>query len=126
MTPQTAADPSAKPLVSSSKILAIWALLALSLTTLFWLTDLDLEITRSFYDPENPAVPWPHSYDPLWSFFYFGTPLFTIIYAVGSLLIVALSTMNKRFRHLQQPSAMMILTLIIGSALLVNMLFKEN
>ncbi len=120
---QSASHPS-EP--SWQRQLLLLGLLALGSTMVFWLSDLDLQVSALFYDPDNPLLHWPHEYDTLWRIFYHGAPLFTGLYAVGGVLVILLGMAVKRLRPWRRPAALLLLTLVIGPGLLVNMLFKEN
>ncbi len=126
MNPPAEQSPPPSPESSWRRQLLVLGLLAFSTTMVFWLTELDIQVSSLFHDPGNPVLPWPHEHDTLWRLFYHGAPLFTGLYALGGVLVILLGIGIKRLHPWRRPAALLLLTLILGPGLLVNMLFKEN
>jgi len=98
----------------------------ISLVTLvFWVTNLDIRIARYFYHPELDN-PWVVGSYPFWQFFYNLIPVLSAVILLGTLLIIAVTTIFKRGLSLRLPAIYILCCLLLGPGLIVNTLFKDN
>lgn len=98
------------------------ALLLLSLP--FWLfPELDIAISRSFYQPGNG---WPLERHPLFFFPYQWGPLPAVVLGLVALSRVAMSYLKPHWRRLRKPAIFLLLALALGPGLVVNAAFKEH
>lgn len=106
--------------------LMVLLVLAVTLTPVFWFSDLDIRAADLFYHPENPQDPWFEEHDPLWRFCYQTSPLLAALLGFGSLLVLAASHVSRRFADYRAHALFVLLVVIVGPGLLVNGLFKEH
>ena len=103
---------------------AIAACTALVVTALFANGQLDLALTRPFFDASS-AEHWAHGQEPRWWVLYKASPWITASLVLGGLffLVVAL------VRHsplLQRQAIFVILSVLLGAGLVVNGVFKDH
>ena len=106
------------------KLLAFFVLMAL-VTSMFWVTDLDIQVARYFYHPENQDAWFEGDYF-LWDLFYQLGPVISITIAVGSIFIIMLSGMRKKWNHLRVKAVFILICFVVGPGLIVNALFKDH
>jgi membrane-associated PAP2 superfamily phosphatase len=99
---------------------------ALVTTLVFWLTDLDIMVSRLFFVPGNPGQPWVHGEFPLWQILYRSDRYLTITLAIISLSAIAVGIASRLRRMLLLYGLFIFLSTSIGAGLLVNELFKEH
>ncbi len=92
-------------------------------TMLFLLTDLDLQLQRSFYHPDEG---WHLNDNVLIQFLYRYSNLPALIISIGSLLVLAVGFSIKKYSIYRKICLYLLLTMIIGPGLIVNSVFKEN
>ena len=97
----------------------------LLVTTVFWVTDLDLQAAAWFYHPEA-TNPWYEGGSPLWAFMYQMGPVISITIAVGSILVVFLSGLKAAWNGYRIQAVFVLLCFVIGPGLLVNAVFKDH
>ena len=98
-------------------------LVLISLTMIFWFTNLDIALEKYFYSPEKG---WFLKKVNPWNFLYhYGTvPAFTL--AMISVLVVAISFLSHRVFRFRKIAIFLILIFVIGPGLIVNSIFKES
>jgi membrane-associated PAP2 superfamily phosphatase len=97
------------------------------LTTLFFrFTDWDLRIAAWFFNPSDPANPWPYRNAFPWRLLYLYGPWPGIIVAVLAGLAVIGSYFLPRFQPVRIYGIFIVLTLVLGPGLLVNSIFKDH
>lgn len=106
--------------------LLVLGLVALVTTLVFWLTDLDLRVSRLFFVPANPDQPWIHGDFVLWQLLYKSDRYLTITLAAVSLFLIAVGLAARHRRNLILYGLFIILGTSIGAGLLVNETFKEH
>lgn len=89
---------------------------------LFWFTELDLDVQRSFFR----AGEWFRAEAPVFSFVYHWGNIPALILAVGSLLGFVLSFSRARWLPFRKIFIYLVLVLVIGPGLLVNTLLKDQ
>jgi lipid A 4'-phosphatase len=99
---------------------------ALVTTLVFWLTDLDIRVSRLFFVPADPGRPWPHGDFVLWQLLYKSDRYVTITLAAISLFAIAVGLAVRHRRKMILYGLFVILTTSIGAGLLVNEVFKEH
>jgi len=111
---------------SPRKELMILAAIAVVITPIFWLTDLDLQAAGFFYNPKSPISTWPAGQFWLWEFFYQGVPVLAALFVLGSLFILIYSSLRGKLRQYKLAAGCVLLTILLGPGLLVNAIFKDN
>jgi membrane-associated PAP2 superfamily phosphatase len=98
-------------------------LILFGLTVVFWVTDLDLDLEKLFYDSSSGWVlknnqPWDalHRYGviPAW------------VVSISALAILVASIPRRRFVPRRRICAFLVLVMIVGPGLLVNEVFKKH
>ena len=89
---------------------------------LFWLTDLDMQVQRTFFRGSN----WYLADTPVFSLVYHWGNIPALIVAVGSLIGFVLSFSRARFQSFRRIFIYLVLVLVIGPGLLVNTLLKDQ
>lgn len=112
-------------LLLSKRGLLLGLVVMLLVTTVFWVTDLDLQAAAWFYHPEA-ANPWYEGDSPLWSFMYQMGPVISITIAVGSILVIFLSGLKAAWNGYRIQAVFVLLCFVIGPGLLVNAVFKDH
>ncbi len=84
--------------------------------------DLDLRISRLFFDVE--AGNFPGLDAARWSALYRYGPVPGLVLGIGAITMLAASFLWQRFRKLREPCAFVALVLVLGPGLLVNGLLK--
>jgi membrane-associated PAP2 superfamily phosphatase len=92
----------------------------------FWLTDLDIRVSRLFFVPGNPEHQWIHGEFILWRILYKSETCLTVTLAAISLCCVVAGLANRRRRTLLLYGLFIILSTSIGSGLLTNEVFKKH
>jgi lipid A 4'-phosphatase len=98
-------------------------LVLISLTIVFWSTNLDIIIEEYFYSPEKgwflkKANPWNFLYD------YGSIPAFTL--GILSVLVIGISFLSHRVLRYRKIAIFLVLVLVIGPGLVSNAIFKKN
>lgn len=106
------------------KLLAFFVLMAL-VTSVFWVTDLDIQVAQYFYHPEHQDAWFEGDYF-LWDLFYQLGPVISITIAVGSIFIIMLSGLRKQWNHLRIKAVFILICFVVGPGLIVNALFKDH
>jgi len=112
-------------LLLSKRGLLLSFIVMLLVTTVFWVTDLDLQAAARFYHPEADN-PWYEGDSPLWSFMYQMGPVISITIAVGSILVIFLSGLKAAWNGYRIQAVFVLLCFVIGPGLLVNAVFKDH
>jgi lipid A 4'-phosphatase len=99
---------------------------AILTTLVFWLTDLDIRVSRLFFVPGSSDQPWIHGDFVLWRLAYKSDRYLTITLAVISLSAIAVGLASRRRRQLFLYGLFILLSTSIGAGLLVNETFKEH
>lgn len=94
-------------------------------TSVFWVTNLDIRIASYFYHPEWDN-PWRVGDDHLWQFFYHFIPVLSATILLGTLLIIAVTSTFKCGLSLRLPAIYILCCFLLGPGLVVNTLFKDN
>jgi len=106
--------------------LIVLVVLAVLVTAVFWLSDLDIQVARLFFHPENPKDPWFEEHTPLWEFCYWTSPLLAAALGFASLSLLAASHFVQTLARYRVHALFVLLVVIIGPGLLVNAVFKEH
>ncbi len=106
--------------------LLVLASLALVLTPVFWVTDLDLRIAHAFFSPDTPATPWPAGGAPLWHALYAAVPWLTAALLLGTAGVLVAARRRRGLRPWRPAAAALLFTLLLGPGLLVNTVFKDH
>jgi membrane-associated PAP2 superfamily phosphatase len=101
-------------------IFVIW------MTLIFWLTSLDIEMASRFYHPDNDQDVWPEGHQLLWRFFYHAGPIISVLVLVGGLFLLGIASFMEKYKKLRIYIVFVLATFILGPALLVNAVFKDN
>jgi membrane-associated PAP2 superfamily phosphatase len=102
--------------------LAVLLALILITTPLFWLTDLDNHVSAWFFQNGH----WQSRDSGLhWLLFQYGGK-FIIAVAALALLVVVGSFFIAKFVHLRRPALYIFLVIVLGSGLVVNLIFKDH
>ena len=112
-------------LMSSKSNLALFLVLIVAHTAVFWFSDIDIQVASYFYHPEQEN-PWPLGETTLWMFFYKLGPILTIAIALSSLLVILIASLKKSWTIHRHQAAFILLCFVIGPGLIVNTLFKDN
>lgn len=105
--------------------LIVVCVLLVTTPIVFQFTDIDLRVARLFYDPDNPADPWPLRMVPLWNFFYHSARWVVGLLGLLALAGIAAGTVRRRWRSLRMYSACVILTVALGPGIMVNGILKN-
>ncbi len=95
------------------------------ITTIFWVTDLDIQVAGYFYHPEAQDV-WLEGDYYLWDLFYQLGPIISVVIAVGSVFMIMLSGLKQKWNHLRIKAIFILICFVVGPGLIVNTLFKDN
>ncbi|MEZ5452015.1 MAG: phosphatase PAP2 family protein [Thiothrix sp.] len=106
----------------------LWLNIVAASTVVFWFSNWDLTVARFFYDPATgEAKHWLLDDFPLWKLlFYDGVQVVATAVLVGTLLIIAGSTLLRRWYRLRLYALYVLLVFVLGPGLLVNSLFKDH
>ncbi|HRD54923.1 MAG TPA: phosphatase PAP2 family protein [Parachlamydiaceae bacterium] len=86
---------------------------------------LDLEITKQFYHPENPAFE-RFSTGAFFDFLFNYGIMPGWIAFIASTLFFLLSYISKKFENFRSPCLILILTLIVGAGFLTHFVLKDH
>ncbi len=104
-------------------------LFAALMTSVFWLTNLDLQAAAAFGAPpeiENGAWTWPQEDRVPWSFFYIAAPAMTGILGFSGLALMVAGTIRPALRKWRLQGLFLLLVVILGPGLIVNAIFKDH
>ena len=95
----------------------------LLLTSVFWLTNLDLEIERCFYSPDTgwylkKAEPWNLLYN------YGNIPGLTL--GILALLAIIAGFFSRQILRYRKIAMFLVLVLVMGPGIITHSVFKEN
>jgi lipid A 4'-phosphatase len=98
-------------------------LVLISLTMVFWSTNLDMTLEENFYSPDRgwflkQANPWNFLYH------YGSIPAFTL--GIISVLGIGISFFSHRVPPYRKIALFLVLVLVIGPGLVSNVVFKKN
>jgi len=99
------------------------AVFLLSMTLLFRVTDLDMQLAALFYDP---ASGWPLGGEFPWLQLYRYGYWPALVLACGSLLFLVFSLASGMRRTWRKPALFFVLLMLLGPGLVVNVVFKDN
>lgn len=103
-----------------------WIIPALVLvmgTVLAWVTEVDMAVSREFYDAGHPGG-WPTGERPLWVFLYrFGEAPAVLLFSGGLFMLARAGPLGGRLER-RSTAILVILALFIGPFLLTNGVFK--
>lgn len=106
--------------------LAIWFLLAVMTTLVFWSTDLDLTIAGWFYRPDVPEQAWPYRHwwlvKPLYDYAF----PFTVWSGVAALVVYISSHFHHFTRRFRRRALYILLVIAIGPGVVVNLIVKDH
>ncbi len=106
--------------------LVLLAFLALVLTPVFWVTDLDLRIAHAFFRPAPEGPAWPLGARAPWTLLYRAVPWLTALLLGGSLAVLVGARRWPALRPWRTGAGALLLTLLLGPGLLVNGVFKDH
>lgn len=98
-------------------------LLLAGMTILFWLTDLDLQISALFF---APGEGWIAKDLPFWRFLYDYANVPAFMLAGGALAVLIGSWRVTCFKPYRRAALFLILALALGPGLIVNTIFKDH
>jgi membrane-associated PAP2 superfamily phosphatase len=99
---------------------------ALASTAVFWLTDLDIRFSALFHDALNPEGPWPQARAPLWMALYAIDTHLTIALAIVAAALIVAGALSGGDRRRLVYGLFIILSVALGSGLIVNSILKEH
>ncbi|HHP7240856.1 MAG TPA: phosphatase PAP2 family protein [Cyclobacteriaceae bacterium] len=95
----------------------------LVLSSIFWLTDLDIFFSGAFYSIHEG---WFMKNDQPWKFLYEFGSVPAMLLGIGSLIFIPLSLSKIKYAGFRKYALFMVLCLAIGPGILVNLVFKDN
>ena len=98
-------------------------LILMGLTTIFWITDADIAIQKSFYTPEKG---WYLNDTNPWDFLYHHGNKPGLILVFGAVLILILGFLSVKLLRYRKIALFLIIFLIIGPGLITNTIFKSH
>jgi len=90
----------------------------------FFNSQWDLFFAKMAWTPESSEGPWSYQSDALWTFFYHGAPWLTGVLMLGSLVVLALSSLKESLSHLRNKAIFVFLVFALGPGLVINALLK--
>ncbi len=110
--------------VSAKKDWLIAALVLVSGTLLFWVTDLDREIQAYYYDAALKSF---KTDEPgIWHWLYHYGIFVGYALTIAALVIITLSYWREHYLQMRKPALLLVLVVIVGPGLLVNLIFKDH
>jgi lipid A 4'-phosphatase len=107
------------------KELLVLAAVVLVTTVLFWTTDLDIRVARVFYVPGHPGGAWPYFDNTLWHVLYASDDYLTAGLSAIAVALIAVGALTRGRRHLLRYGLFILLSGLLGTGLLTNLVFKE-
>jgi lipid A 4'-phosphatase len=107
------------------KELAALAVVVLVTTVVFWATDLDIRVARIFYAPGHPGGAWPYFDNTLWHILYASDDYLTAALSAAALGLIAMGAFTPGRRRLLRYGLFILLSGLLGTGLLTNLVFKE-
>ena len=107
------------------KELAALVSIVLVTTVVFWATDLDIGVARVFYAPGHPGGAWPYFDNTLWHVLYASDDYLTAALSALALGLIAVGALTRGRRHLLRYGLFILLSGLLGTGLLTNLVFKE-
>ncbi len=104
----------------------ILGIVALASTAVFWLTDLDIRFSALFHDAGSPDGPWPQAGAPLWVTLYAADTYMTIVLAIAAGVLIMAGARRGGDRRKIIYGLFIILSVSIGTGILVNGILKEH
>lgn len=95
-------------------------------TPVFWLSDLDQRVAALFYRPDNGANVWPLQHGWLWDNLFRYATVFTVVIAVGAMLIALSGYVFPKLMPLRRPAIYIVLVIALGPGLVINLIFKDH
>lgn len=106
--------------------LLILALLMTATTLIFWLTPLDQEVARWFFQPQGDRA-WPLGRQNPWvAINRRGDFVLAVLLIGGSLGVLAAGFFATRWQRWRRYALFVLATILLGPGLLVNGVFKEH
>lgn len=93
------------------------------LTMVFWFTNADIALEKSFYSPEKG---WFLKESNPWNFLYHYGNIPALIIAIVSIFILAISFLSHKVLPYRKIALFLILLLVIGPGLITYSVFKDN
>lgn len=106
--------------------LLILFLMMMATTPLFWLTDVDLQMARLFYQGGDGVLAWSWGNWWLWKGLFIFAPKVLVVIAIGSLLVVLLGYFHKPTGPFRRKAMYVLLVIALGPGLVVNLVFKDH
>ncbi|MEM1058452.1 MAG: phosphatase PAP2 family protein [Verrucomicrobiota bacterium] len=106
--------------------LIVWLAVAVIGTTLFWVTDWDLDAARSFFAHGSLGGAWPWGEQQPWVFFYHFAPILIGIVAAAAVGGIIWGTVNPARRMLRLYGLFFLLSIAFGPGLIVNTVLKDH
>lgn len=100
--------------------------LALLSTVPFWVSNLDMQVARLFYHPEDTANQWPLSHQPLWQLLFHAAPVISGVLLLGSILVLALARYSPRLARNRSHALFVLLSVLLGPGLVINGILKND
>jgi membrane-associated PAP2 superfamily phosphatase len=104
-------------------------ILALLVTAVFWVTDLDLTAAAWFAEPSADGTgltEWPHEHGPLFKLLYLAAPAMTGLLGFSALAMMVAGTLRPQWRKWRLRGLFVLLVLVFGPGLVVNAIFKDH
>ena len=106
--------------------LSLWLLLAVVLTPVFWLTDLDIRAAGYFFDAARPESPWWME-DALWvRICYYAPPVLVTILLLTAIVAYVWGTKQANAGQKRRIGVFLLVSLLLGPGVLVNAVFKNH
>ncbi|MCX7086123.1 MAG: phosphatase PAP2 family protein [Methylococcales bacterium] len=100
--------------------------LILITTPIFWLTDLDQQVSSLFYRSSESDSSWPWKDWWLWRYLFDYADAFIRIISIGLLFAFGLSHILPKLKTARRALAYLLLVILIGPGLIVNLVFKDH
>lgn len=95
-------------------------------TVVFTATDLDMRLSRVFYDPSAPGGPWPAAARIPWGGLHQVTPWLAAGLGFLGLGLLAGGMIVPARKHWKAAGLLVVLSLALGPGLVVNAIFKDH
>lgn len=101
-------------------------ILVLITTPIFWITDLDQQVSALFYRSNESTSTWPSKDWWLWRYLFDYADAFIRIISIGLLNVIGLSYVLPKLKTARRGLAYLLLVILIGPGLVVNLVFKDH
>lgn len=107
--------------------LLIWLFFVISTTALFWLTDLDKQLSALFYQSgHNSGEDWPYRHWGLVKVLYDYAFPFTAIAGLTAIVVYIAGHFHHYTRRFRRRALYILLVIALGPGVVVNLVFKDH